>query len=139
MGFAYFVVFPIVFKFMASIAPEGVAWMTDIDKYLSFALTTFVAFGVTFEVPIAVVLLVRMNVVSVEKLREIRPYVIVGAFVIGAVFTPPDVISQLLLAVPLWLLYEAGIIVAAMVSKRNAEETSVADATPRIEADQKPD
>jgi len=121
------------------IAPEGVAWMTDIDKYLSFALTTFVAFGVTFEVPIAVVLLVRMNVVSVEKLREIRPYVIVGAFVIGAVFTPPDVISQLLLAVPLWLLYEAGIIVAAMVSKRNAEETSVADATPRIEADQKPD
>jgi sec-independent protein translocase protein TatC len=124
---------------MASIAPEGVAWMTDIDKYLSFALTTFVAFGVTFEVPIAVVLLVRMNVVSVEKLREIRPYVIVGAFVIGAVFTPPDVISQLLLAVPLWLLYEAGIIVAAMVSKRNAEETSVADATPRIEADQKPD
>jgi len=139
MGFAYFVVFPIVFKFMASIAPEGVAWMTDIDKYLSFALTTFVAFGVTFEVPIAVVLLVRMNVVSVEKLREIRPYVIVGAFVIGAVFTPPDVISQLLLAVPLWLLYEAGIIVAAMVSKRKAEETSVADATPRIEADQKPD
>ena len=139
MGFAYFVVFPIVFKFMASIAPEGVAWMTDIDKYLSFALTTFVAFGVTFEVPIAVVLLVRMNVVSVDKLREIRPYVIVGAFVIGAVFTPPDVISQLLLAVPLWLLYEAGIIVAAMVSKRNAEETSVADATPRIEADQKPD
>ena len=124
---------------MVTPPPEGVAWMTDIDKYLSFALTTFVAFGVTFEVPIAVVLLVRMNVVSVEKLREIRPYVIVGAFVIGAVFTPPDVISQLLLAVPLWLLYEAGIIVAAMVSKRNAEETSVADATPRIEADQKPD
>src|SRR3954471_2204796 len=139
MAFAYFLVFPVVFKFMASIAPEGVAWMTDIEKYLSFALTTFIACGVTFEVPVAVVLLVRMNVVGVDKLREIRPYVIVGAFVIGAVFTPPDVISQLLLAVPLWLLYEAGIIVAAMVSKRNAEETSVADATPRIEADQKPD
>ena len=104
MAFAYFLVFPVVFKFMAQIAPEGVAWMTDIEKYLSFALTMFIAFGVTFEVPVAVVLLVRMNVVSVAKLREIRPYVIVGAFVIGAVFTPPDVISQLMLAVPLWVL-----------------------------------
>ena len=94
MAFAYFFVFPIVFKFMASIAPDGVAWMTDIEKYLSFVLTMFVAFGVTFEVPVAVVLLVHMGVVSVEKLREIRPYVIVGAFVIGAVFTPPDVVSQ---------------------------------------------
>ena len=117
MAFAYFLVFPVVFKFMASIAPEGVAWMTDIEKYLSFALTMFVAFGVTFEVPVAVVLLVRMNVVSVAKLREIRPYVIVGAFVIGAVFTPPDVISQLMLAVPLWVLYELGILVASMMSK----------------------
>src|SRR3954463_2778254 len=129
MGFAYFVVFPIVFKFMASIAPEGVAWMTDIDKYLSFALTTFVAFGVTFEVPIAVVLLVRMNVVTVEKLREIRPYVIVGAFVAGAVFTPPDVISQLMLALPLWVLYELGIVAASMMSKSvNPDES----ATPEI-------
>ena len=112
MAFAYFLVFPVVFKFMASIAPEGVAWMTDIEKYLSFALTMFIAFGVTFEVPVAVVLLVRMNVVGVDKLREIRPYVIVGAFVVGAVFTPPDVVSQLMLAVPLWLLYELGIVVA---------------------------
>ena len=87
MAFAYFFVFPIVFKFMASIAPDGVAWMTDIEKYLSFVLTMFVAFGVTFETPVAVVLLVHMGVVSVEKLREIRPYVIVGAFEIGAVFT----------------------------------------------------
>src|SRR6185369_3782984 len=110
MSFAYFLVFPLVFKFMASIAPEGVAWMTDIEKYLSFAITTFVAFGVTFEVPVAVVLLVRMNVVGVDKLREIRPYVIVGAFVVGAIFTPPDVISQLMLAVPLWVLYELGIV-----------------------------
>ena len=117
MAFAYFLVFPVVFKFMASIAPEGVAWMTDIEKYLSFALTMFVAFGVTFEVPVAVVLLVRMNVVSVEKLREIRPYVIVGAFVVGAVFTPPDVISQLMLAVPLWVLYELGIVAARMLAK----------------------
>jgi sec-independent protein translocase protein TatC len=138
MAFAYFLVFPVVFKFMASIAPEGVAWMTDIEKYLSFALTMFVAFGVTFEVPVAVVLLVRMNVVSVDKLREIRPYVIVGAFVIGAVFTPPDVISQLMLAVPLWVLYELGILVASMMSKpKQAEDGGQAadeEAPEKIEA-----
>ena len=127
MAFAYFFVFPIVFKFMASIAPDGVAWMTDIEKYLSFVLTMFVAFGVTFEVPVAVVLLVHMGVVSVEKLREIRPYVIVGAFVIGAVFTPPDVVSQLLLALPLWVLYEAGIIVASMMSKRDKGEAGAGE------------
>ena len=117
MAFAYFVVFPVIFKFMASIAPEGVAWMTDIEKYLSFALTTFVAFGATFEVPVVVIVLVRMGVVSIAKLREIRPYVIVGAFVVGAVFTPPDVLSQLMLAVPLCVLYEVGIIVATFVGK----------------------
>jgi len=120
MSFAYFLVFPVVFKFMASIAPEGVAWMTDIDKYLSFALTTFVAFGVTFEVPVVVIVLVRVGVVSIEKLKEIRPYVIVGAFVIGAIFTPPDVISQVMLAVPLWLLYELGIVLARMVGRSSA-------------------
>ena len=91
--------------------------MTDIEKYLSFALTTFVAFGVTFEVPVVVIVLVRMGVVSVAKLREIRPYVIVGAFVAGAIFTPPDVLSQLMLAVPLCILYELGIIVAAALVK----------------------
>ena len=112
---------------MLSIAPDGVAWMTDIEKYLSFVLTMFVAFGVTFEVPVAVVLLVHMGVVSVEKLREIRPYVIVGAFVIGAVFTPPDVVSQLLLALPLWVLYEAGIIVASMMSKRDKGEAGAGE------------
>ena len=115
MSFAYFLVFPVVFKFMASIAPEGVAWMTDIDKYFSFVLTTFVAFGVTFEVPVVVILLVRTGMVPIEKLKEIRPYVIVGAFVVGAVFTPPDVLSQIMLAVPLWILYEIGIIVARFV------------------------
>ena len=132
MAFAYFLVFPIVFKFMASIAPEGVAWMTDIEKYLSFALTTFVAFGVTFEVPVAVVLLVHMNVVSVQKLKEIRPYVIVGAFVVGAIFTPPDVISQLLLAVPLWVLYELGILVAATMIRRKPEAVGDEQSTPEI-------
>ena len=117
MAFAYFLVFPVVFKFMASMAPEGVAWMTDIEKYLSFALTTFIAFGVTFEVPVVVIVLVRAGLVSIQKLKEIRPYVIVGAFVIGAIFTPPDVISQVMLAVPLWLLYELGIVLARFVVK----------------------
>jgi sec-independent protein translocase protein TatC len=115
MAFAYFAVFPVVFGFITASAPEGVAVMTDIDKYLSFVLGMFVAFGVTFQVPVVVVLLVRMGVVSVEKLREIRSYVIVGAFVIGAIFTPPDVVSQFMLAIPLWLLYEAGIVVASWI------------------------
>ena len=113
MAFAYFVVFPVVFGFITASAPVGVAVMTDIDKYLSFVLTMFMAFGVTFQVPVAVVLLVRMGVVSVAKLREIRPYIVVASFVVGAIFTPPDVVSQLMLAVPLWLLYEAGILVAS--------------------------
>jgi len=137
MSFAYFLVFPVVFKFMASIAPEGVAWMTDIEKYLSFALTTFVAFGVTFEVPIAVIVLVRVGVVSIEKLKEIRPYVIVGAFVIGAIFTPPDVISQVMLAVPLWVLYELGIVVARLIGRSPANESPAPEGAERTEAEQK--
>ena len=120
MSFAYFLVFPVVFRFMASVAPQGVAWMTDIDKYLSFALTTFIAFGVTFQVPVLVIVLVRVGVISIEKLKDIRPYVIVGAFVIGAIFTPPDVISQVMLAVPLWFLYELGIVLARVVGKSSA-------------------
>ncbi len=107
MSFAYFLVFPVVFKFMASIAPEGVAWMTDIDKYLSFVLTV-------------VIVLVRVGLVSIDKLKEIRPYVIVGAFVVGAIFTPPDVISQVMLAIPLWLLYELGIVCARIVGRSPA-------------------
>ena len=124
MTFAYFVVFPIVFGFITSSAPAGVAVMTDIDKYLSFVLTMFMAFGVTFQVPVAVVLLVRMGLVSVAKLREIRPYIVVASFVVGAIFTPPDVVSQMMLAVPLWLLYEAGIIVASWTAatSRNHDE-----------------
>jgi sec-independent protein translocase protein TatC len=112
MAFAYFVVFPVVFGFITANAPQGVAVMTDIEKYLSFVLTMFVAFGITFQVPVAVVVLVRMGVVSTAKLKEVRPYVIVGAFVVGAIFTPPDVVSQFMLAMPLWVLYEAGILVA---------------------------
>lgn len=118
MAFAYFVVFPSVFGFMAAIAPEGVAWMTDIDKYLSFVLTTFLAFGLTFEVPVVVIVLVRMGIVPLEKLRAWRPYVIVGAFVIGAIFTPPDIMSQVMLAVPLWLLYELGLLLAQFIKPK---------------------
>jgi len=119
MAFAYFAVFPVVFGFITATAPQGVAVMTDIEKYLSFALTMFVAFGVTFEVPVAVVVLVRMGMVTTAQLREFRPYMIVGAFVLGAIFTPPDVVSQLMLAIPLWLLYEAGIVVAGWVVKQS--------------------
>ena len=116
MSFAYFFVFPVAFGFFAGYTPVGVQMMTDIDKYLSFVMTMFIAFGLTFETPVVVVVLVRMRVVSLEKLRSIRPYVIVGAFVIGAIFTPPDVISQCLLAIPLWLLYELGLQLARFVS-----------------------
>ena len=121
MSFAYFFVFPIAFGFFAGYTPAGVQMMTDIDKYLSFVLTMFIAFGLTFETPVVVVVLVRMRVVSLEKLRSFRPYVIVGAFVVGAVFTPPDVISQSLLAVPLWLLYELGLLLARFVSTATSE------------------
>ena len=117
MAFAYFAVFPVVFGFIVGSAPQGVAVMTDIDKYLSFVLGMFMAFGVTFEVPVAVVLLVRMGVVSVEKLREMRSYVIVGAFVVAAVVTPPDVVSQLSLAIPMCLLYELGILACRLITK----------------------
>ena len=121
MSFAYFLVFPTVFGFMAKIAPEGVAWMTDIEKYLSFVMSTFIAFGVTFEVPVVVIVLVQMRVVKLATLREWRPYVIVGAFVVGAIFTPPDVISQLMLAIPLCLLYELGMLMSRFVSQPEDE------------------
>jgi sec-independent protein translocase protein TatC len=116
MAFAYFIVFPIAFGFFAGYAPAGVQMMTDIDKYLSFVLTMFIAFGVTFEVPVVVVVLVRLGVVDLKKLQSIRGYVIVGAFVVGAIFAPPDVLSQAMLAIPLWLLYELGLVAARFVA-----------------------
>lgn len=115
MAFAYFLVFPVVFGFITGTAPEGVAVMTDIGNYLDFVITLFIAFGMAFEVPIAVVLLVRFGLVTIRTLKEIRSYIIVGAFVLGAIFTPPDVISQFMLAVPLWLLYEVGVLVAGFI------------------------
>jgi sec-independent protein translocase protein TatC len=120
MSFAYFIVFPVIFGFISGVTPAGVAMMTDISKYLDFVMTLFLAFGVTFEVPVLVVLLVNVGVVSVAKLREIRPYVIVGSFVVGAIFTPPDVLSQTMLALPLWLLYELGVLVASFNQKSRA-------------------
>lgn len=110
MAFAYFLVFPVVFAFILAAAPEGVAVMTDIAEYLDFVMTLFLAFGFAFEVPVAVVLAARFGWVNVNQLKEARGYVIVGAFVIAAIFTPPDIISQFMLAVPLWMLYEAGIL-----------------------------
>jgi sec-independent protein translocase protein TatC len=131
MAFAYFLVFPTVFKFMASYnAPLGAEMSTDIDNYLSFAMTTFLAFGITFEVPVVVVVLVRMGMVPLAKLKEIRPYVIVGAFVISAIVTPPDVLSQLLLAVPMTLLYELGLLVARFyVPKPSEDDTQATSAS----------
>ena len=116
MAFAYFIVFPIAFGFFAGYTPTGVQMMTDIDKYLSFVLTMFIAFGITFEVPVVVIVLVRLGVVKLETLRSIRGYVVVGAFVVGAIFTPPDILSQVMLAVPLWLLFELGLLVARFIS-----------------------
>jgi len=129
MAFAYFLVFPVVVGFVIGSAPQGVAVMTDIDKYLDFVITMFLAFGVTFEVPIVVVALAMMGLVEVAKFKEIRPYVVVGAFVIGAIFTPPDVISQTMLAVPLWFLYELGVFVAGWLVKHKppAETADAAD------------
>jgi len=117
MAFAYFLVFPVVFGFLAGATPEGVNFAPDIGQYLDFVMTLFIAFGVTFEVPVVVILLVITNMVTIEKLREIRPYVLVGAFVIGAIFTPPDIISQFMLAMPLWILYELGIVIAQFMRK----------------------
>jgi sec-independent protein translocase protein TatC len=125
MCFAYFAVFPIAFGFFAGYAPAGVTMMTDIDKYLSFVLTMFIAFGITFETPIVVIVLVRLGIVSLDKLRSWRGYVIVGAFVVGAVFTPPDILSQVMLAVPLWLLFELGLLAARFISVPKRDEEAL--------------
>lgn len=122
MAFAYFVVFPLVFGFFTSAAPEGVAVMTDINSYLDFVLTLFMAFGLSFEIPVATVLLVLAGVVDVQTLTKSRPYVVVGCFAIGMVLTPPDVISQTLLAVPMWLLYEVGILFSRFVRPINRDD-----------------
>ncbi len=116
MAYCYFVVFGFVFKFIAGFAPASVNVSPDIEAYFSFVMGMFLAFGLAFEMPIAVVLLARFGIASLEKLRQARPYVIVGAFIVAAIFTPPDVLSQLLLAIPLCLLYELGLQIARFVA-----------------------
>jgi len=118
MAFCYFFVFRTVFTFIAQFAPKSITPAPDIEQYLAFVMTMFLAFGMTFEVPVVVILLVKAGLVTVDKLKEIRSYVIVGAFVVAAVITPPDVTSQIMLAVPMCLLYEAGILVARFMSPR---------------------
>ena len=120
--FAYYVVFPIIFKFFSSVAPEGVAVMPDISSYMSFALKLFFAFGVAFEVPVATVLLSKMGVVSTDAMAEKRPYIIVGAFVVGMLMTPPDIFSQVMLAVPVWILFEAGLFFARKLESNELVE-----------------
>lgn len=117
VAFCYFLVFGVVFKFINNFAPHSISVAPDIDSYFGFVMTMFLAFGITFEVPVVVVVLVRMGLVSVAKLKQIRPYMIVGAFVVAAVVTPPDVMSQMLLALPLILLYEIGLLLAPMFVK----------------------
>ena len=128
-AFAYFVVFPLVFGFMTRVAPEGVSVMTDISRYLDFVITLFLAFGITFEVPIATIILVATGLVTTEKLAQARPYVIVGAFAIGMLLTPPDVISQTLLALPMWILYELGIIFSRILIPEKTPEDEIDQAT----------
>lgn len=122
IAFAYFVIFPILFGFFIGIAPEGVAVMTDIGQYLDFIIAIFLAFGIAFEVPVATFILIAAGVTTADKLGEKRPYIIIGAFVIGMFLTPPDVISQSLLAVPIWLLFELGLIASRLFLKTGAEE-----------------
>ena len=116
--FAYFVVFPLIFGFLTAAAPTGVAIMTDITKYLDFVLTLFFAFGICFEVPIFTIVMVWTGLITPESLAEKRPYVIVGAFVIGAFLTPPDAISQTLLAVPMWMLFEIGLLFSKLFVRK---------------------
>ena len=128
IAFAYFVVFPLVFGFFTSVAPEGVEVSTDISRYLDFVLTIFLAFGIAFEVPIATILLVAIGVATPEGLAKQRPYFIVAAFVVGMFLTPPDIISQTLLALPMWLLFEAGIFFSRFFMKRKDEFSKASEA-----------
>jgi sec-independent protein translocase protein TatC len=126
-AFAYFLVFPVMFEFFARTTPEGVAMMTDIANYMDFVLTMFFAFGIAFEMPVAVVLLVLTGLVSVEKLVEARGYVLIGIFVVAAFLTPPDAISQSIMAIPMYILYESGIVLARLMQKmRGAEQEAEA-------------
>jgi len=124
IGFAYYFVFPVMFEFFARTTPKGVAMMTDINNYLDFVLTMFFCFGLAFEVPVAVVLLVLMGIVPIEKLKKNRGYVLVGIFILAALLTPPDAISQCSLAIPMYLLYEGGILMARVMSRSRQRQSA---------------
>src|SRR5581483_9824393 len=130
VAFCYYFVFGRVFAFIHSFAPKSITPAPDIEAYFSFVITMFIAFGVTFEIPIVVIVLVRMGLVSVEQLKSARPYVIVGAFVVAAVVTPPDVLSQFMLAVPMCVLYEAGLFFARFITARRATTSAEPAETP---------
>ncbi len=121
MAFAYFVVFPLIFGFFTSVGPEGVAVMTDMAKYLDFVLKLFFAFGVAFEIPIATILMIHAGIITPDDMAKKRPYVVVGCFILGMILTPPDIISQTLLALPMWLLFEVGVFFGRMVHRRDLE------------------
>lgn len=121
IAFAYYIVFPIIFGFFTSVAPEGVTVATDISNYLDFVLKLFFAFGLSFEIPVAILLMVWTGVTTRAQLEEKRPYIIVGAFILGMLLTPPDVLSQTLLAVPMWLLFELGLTLSRFYQPANAE------------------
>lgn len=123
IAFAYYVVFPLLFAFFTAAAPDSVTVMTDINSYLNFILKLFFAFGVAFEIPVATVLLVWSGITSVKRLQEVRPYVVVSCFVIGMLLTPPDVVSQSLLAIPMWILFEFGIIFSRFITARKSVES----------------
>lgn len=127
IAFAYFVVFPLVFGFFTSAGPEGVAVMTDISRYLDFVIKLFFAFGLAFEIPIATVIMVATGATTTASLSEKRPYLVVGCFVIGMLLTPPDVISQTLLAVPMWLLFEVGVLFSKLIEKDRAKKESLSE------------
>jgi sec-independent protein translocase protein TatC len=135
MSFCYFFVFGQVFSFINSFAPKSITPAPDIEAYLSFVMTMFLAFGLAFEVPVALVVMVKMGIVTVEKLKEWRSYFIVGAFVVAAVVTPPDVVSQLALAIPMCILYELGILACRLVSKPAPKEDAPVDAQNSAEMD----
>lgn len=122
LAFAYFIVFPLLFGFFTSVGPENVAIMTDIGSYLNFVLKLFFAFGIVFEIPIATMLIIWSGVTTVESLKSKRPYIVVGCFVTGMLLTPPDMISQSLLALPMWLLFETGLILSKLLGGKKRDE-----------------
>ncbi|MBI3774499.1 MAG: twin-arginine translocase subunit TatC [Gammaproteobacteria bacterium] len=142
VAFCYFLVFPLVFQFFTSTTPDGVSMMTDISKYLDFVLGMFLAFGLAFEVPVATIILVLMGIFTPQQLVEKRSYVIVGAFIVGMILSPPDIFSQTLLAVPMWLLFEVGVLVSRTIMRRKEQrerqaasaETRVTESTPATAA-----